>query len=185
MLFKRFKRLKPVKSRIDREKIGQIVKEHSPTMLYIAKKILNQHSLAEDAVSESFERIIHNIDKIEDIYSPQTRAYITIIVRSVSIDMLRKLNKHEANDITIDDLQNIADSSMSVLDELTSAESYEALVRAIDLLPDTLRIPIHLLAFEHLSYTEIAKELDISYDAVKMRISRAKKEIKKFLEERE
>ena len=123
-----FKKFKPISSETDSEKIEQIFETYGSTMLYTARKILNDNALAEDAVSESIEKIIHNIDKIKEISCYQTRAYIVIIVRSVSLNMLKRLKKHKINDISLDILKNVPDPSLSILDEMTGYESYEALV---------------------------------------------------------
>lgn len=180
-----YKRFKPLNNETDVKKIEQIYELHSRTMIYTAKQILGDSDLVKDAVSESFAKIINNIDKINDISCYQTRGYIVIIVKSVSLDILKKLKKHETRDVSMDVLNDVPDPSPSAIDEITSYESYEVLVKAIRSLPETFRDPIYLLVFEHLSYHEIADELNISYDAVKMRIFRAKKEIKKSLEESE
>ena len=48
----------------DREKAAELYKLYSSTMLYIARSILHDHYLAEDAVVEAFIRIINNLNKI-------------------------------------------------------------------------------------------------------------------------
>ena len=48
----------------DREKAAEIYRLYSTTMFRIAKGILHDTHLAEDAVSEAFVRIIDNLEKI-------------------------------------------------------------------------------------------------------------------------
>ena len=180
-----FKKFKPLSNETDNGKIRKIFEMYRSMMFYIAEGILEDSTLAEDAVSDSIEKIIQNIDKIKDVSSYRTRGYIAIIVRSVSLDILKKLKAHKISDTETDILENISDESLSVLDEITGHEGYEALVVAIRALPETLRDPMYLSACKHLSYYEVAEELGISYDTVKMRMSRAKKELKKFLRESE
>jgi len=48
----------------DRNKIEQIFLKYRGLMHYIARSILTDSSLADDAVSESFLKIMKNMDKI-------------------------------------------------------------------------------------------------------------------------
>jgi DNA-directed RNA polymerase specialized sigma24 family protein len=54
----------------DRGKVTELYRCYSRTMLYIAKGILHDNSLAEDALSEAFIHIIDNLEKY--LESPDT-----------------------------------------------------------------------------------------------------------------
>ena len=167
----------------NRIKIEQIFEKYIGMMIHIARQNLSDHALADDAVSESMEKIINNIDKINDISDYQTKAYIITIVKNTSKDILKKVNRDKENTLYDSgvELETISDISLSTLDKLTSAESYEAIVNAILTLPDTLKQPLYLSLVKHYSNAEIAEELEISYDATKMRLSRARDKIKIIL----
>ena len=62
--------------------------------LYVSKAILKNNESAEDAVSEAFVRIIKNLDKINEDDRYKTRAFLVIIVRNVSIDILNKKQQY-------------------------------------------------------------------------------------------
>jgi len=70
--------------------------EYSQLMYRIAYGILRDSSLAEDAVQESFIRILKNFDKVIKKKCPQTQKYFVNIVRSISIDIYRKRKKQNA-----------------------------------------------------------------------------------------
>ena len=72
-----------INSEDDRSKLLQIWERYYSLMMYEAKKYLDD-SIAEDAASESFIKIIHNLDKFQDITSNRTRAYVVTIVRNTS-----------------------------------------------------------------------------------------------------
>lgn len=82
-----------IKDDNEREKVADIYKLYSGTMLYIANGILNDIHLAEDAVSEAFMKIIDNLEKINTVDCYQTRGFVVIIVRNVSLDLLRRQNR--------------------------------------------------------------------------------------------
>jgi len=161
-----------------RGKMEQVWGKYGALMLFVARKYLDEAG-AEDAVSESCIKIFRNIDKIDDVFSYQSRAYIVSIVRNTAIDFVRKAARaREDNDVVLDFM---ADDSGDILDRLISREGYEGLKQAIEDLPDQLRDAIYLSLVHNYSHGEIAKMLGISQAASKMRLMRAKKEIRKRL----
>ena len=168
-----------IESDFDKNKVIEIYEQYRSLMMYIAMQVLHDHALAEDAVSESFEKIIKNIHKVGDIACYKTRSLIVIIVKNTAINIWNKRKRTDTSDL---DNHNPADNSPSVSEEIITAESYNKLVKIIDNLPDTYRDVAVLSLLHELSHQEIADTLNISYDTVKMRMSRAKKEIRKKLE---
>ncbi|WP_343120639.1 RNA polymerase sigma factor, partial [Clostridioides difficile] len=61
--------------------------------------ILKDDHLSEDAVHNAFLRIIKNIDKIDEVDSPRTKAFIVIIVERIAIDFYRKRKREKVSDI--------------------------------------------------------------------------------------
>ena len=57
--------------------------------------ILGKREDAEDAVQDSFVRIIDNLDKINNPYSRKTKSYITVITKNVCLDMIRRNHNDE------------------------------------------------------------------------------------------
>ncbi len=168
-----------VDSEQDRSKLERIYDMYSGTMLKVAKQILSDDASAEDAVSDSIETIIKNLHKITDISCHKTRAYIVIIVRTRAIDLLRKRGSHP-EEFFYD--FNFSDNSDS-LDTLTMKESYNGILEHIRALPKSLSDVLYLSAVLENSTEEISELLDISKDAVRQRLSRAKAEVRKKLEQ--
>jgi len=156
----------------------KIHKEYYDTMLYVAKSILSDHALAEDAVSETMIKIIKHIDKILEISSFNLKSYIVIIVRNTALDMLKKRTRQrEETDVELEDMP---DGELSVLDKLTSDESCILIMQAIDTLPKKLSDVLRLSANGY-THTEISVFLNINYNVVKMRLSRARQAVRKIL----
>ena len=74
----------------NKDKLERIWSHYRGLMLYIAKDMLKDTHAAEDAVSEAFIKIIRNINKIQEISYNQTKAYTVSIIKSVTIDIMRK-----------------------------------------------------------------------------------------------
>ena len=161
---------------------SEIYRKYYSTMMYTAETILNNKEAAKDVVSESIIKIIKNLDKILNISSYKTRGYIVIIVRNTSLDYLKKQKAFVENADNY--LKDIPDSDSSTIDNLVSEENYQAMIKAIRSLPESISSVLYLSAVEDLDNKQISKILNLRYDVVKERLSRGKKAIRKFLKEK-
>jgi len=166
-----------LESEADKSKMVRIYETYRGLMLYTAMQVLKDHALAEDAVSESIEKLIRNIHKVGDVSGYKTKALVVIIVRNTAINIWRKRKKTSAGDDI--EIEQMVDKTPIAPDKIISMEGYNKIVNIINALPETYK-DVAILSFLHeYSYSEIAEMLGISYDTVKMRISRARKLIRK------
>lgn len=75
------------------KKIEQLYTIYEQPMYRIAYAILKNEWQAEDAVSDSFEKIIVNISKIGNPRSEKTKRYVISIIKNAAIDQYRKIVK--------------------------------------------------------------------------------------------
>ena len=164
----------------EQRKFEQLYNLHKNIMLYVAKGILRDHQLAEDAVHEAFIRIIKNFSKIGETDCPPTRYFAVIIVRNVSLTMLAKRRK-----LTIvDDPDELAGDLPELEDGLFARWEYQAAVAAIRELPVIYRDVLFLQYVEEFRLTEIAELLGLDREVVKKRAQRGKKKLLALLEEK-
>ena len=76
------------------------------------------------------------------------------------------------------------DSDISIIDELTSKEGCQRIIDGILSLQETLSDVLYLSVVYEYTNDEIAKLLNLDYNVVKMRLSRAKKAVRKILGEK-
>lgn len=170
--------LNTVLSESKSKKATDIYLKYYSTMMYTAEKILSDKEAAKDTVSESMIKILKNLDKIDDISSYKTRGYIVIIVRNTSLDHLKKQKTFVSNpDYYLEDISD----SYSTIDNLVSEDNYQAIIKAILSLPESMSNVLYLSAVEDLDNKDISKILNLSYDVVKQRLSRGKKAIRQIL----
>lgn len=160
----------------DREKATALYELYRGTMLYIAKSILHDPHLAEDAVSDAFLKIIDNLEKINIIDCYQTRGFIVIIVRSTAYDILRRQSRNQT--IHFEEYMACSISEEPVLDEVSAKEACSKIAECINKLNKTYSDILYLKIEMDYSYEEIGKILGISRDNAKMRLSRARKALK-------
>lgn len=163
----------------EKSKLEMLYCEYRHLMKYIAFDILHDDKLAEDAVHAAFLKLINHLEKIDEIKCHKTKAFIVIITKSVSIDILRKETRHRL--ISIDDPEQPEIPAPDNNDNT----GVQNILSAIKKLPDTYRDILELKAYYELSDKEIADVLGISHSAERKRLERARNALRKLLDEEE
>lgn len=73
----------------EKELIAQLYNAYKQFMYNISMSLLGNKEDAEDAVQDSFVRIIKNLDKIQNPYSRKTKSYITVITKTSVLTALK------------------------------------------------------------------------------------------------
>ncbi len=171
-----------IENQEDKDKFEYIYTNYKYTMLYEAKQVLKDEHMAEDAVHESFIKIIQIISKISLDNCNKLKRFLVLIVRHKSIDMIRKNDK--AKNVPIDDeLDSNVELRDDVLDKIMSMQGLNNLMEIIRELDDTYRIPLELSILYGYSHKEISEILDLSENLVRIRIFRARQQVKKKYEQ--
>lgn len=157
----------------------EIYLKYKEKMYGIAYSILNNVQDSEDAVHQAFLNIADNFQKIHNIPRQDLSSYIVIIIRNTSINIYNKNKKTAEHSAELSEDQKAID-----IDFFENID-YEQLVSVISHLPDNYKDILFLHYINGFSCKEISKMLDISVDNVWKRIERAKKSLKKALEEGE
>lgn len=154
--------------------------EYSGIMYRKAYSILKDSHLAEDAVQESFIRILKNFDKVIKKKCPQTRNYFVKIGKRVSFDIYRKRKKQQT--LSFDELEGrMIDEFTNIEDMLVGKEIETYLLQ----LPKSYYIILSLKYTDGYTYKEIASILDITEENVKKRLMRARNKLREILTEQE
>lgn len=171
-----------IENQEDKDKFEYIYTNYRYTMLYEAKNVLKDEHMAEDAVHESFIKIIQIISKISLKNCNKLRRFLVLIVRHKSIDMIRKNDK--AKSVPIDDELDLnVELRDDVLDKIMSIQGLNNLMEIIRELDDIYRIPLELSILYGYSNKEISEILDLSENLVRIRIFRSKQQVKKKYEQ--
>jgi len=168
----------------NRLKAERLYEKYRYLMYSEAYKILHDERLAEDAVQQSFIKIINNLHKIDENNCPRTRNFMVIICVNVAKSMCKKrlyLNKRD--DLTDDmDAAEITDTGNDPLDILVDKDSVKQIARAIEALNPIYRDVLLLKRAYGYGPKEIAGLLEIPEETVKKRLARARKALSRVLE---
>lgn len=151
--------------------------QYRKLMFYIAKEILKDDHLSEDAVQEACLRIAKNFHKISDIMSHETKAFAVIITRNVAIDFYNKEKK--ITEIS----QHLSEITYTNEETLFSDVSYEQLIDYILELPKNYRDVLYLNLVYDYSFNEIGKLLAITAENARKRAQRGKSILQEKIKE--
>jgi len=153
-------------NRLDSDAFEQIVSFYISAALAVAKRILLDDTLAEDAVQESFLRVIRKRNQ----YIPGSpfSCWFYAIVRNVCIDMLRKrIREKEA-------LENVG-TTIEIGKQKTELSEVPKL---LDVLANHERDVLVMRIVHGLGFRDVAAALGISEEAAKKRAQRALKRLR-------
>ena len=143
-----------------------------------------EEALAEDLTSETFLRAIIAIDGFRGEASLKT--WLLRIARNL---YLRRRDR-DRHSVSLEHIQYSgkefsASSEFEPENELLRKERWETIRQALMVLSEDDRSILVLSAFEKIPYKEIAKILDISLPAVKVRVHRARRRLAAVLAQKE
>lgn len=150
-------------------------------MLYLANGILQNRTLAEDAVQDAFLTLTRFMDRVEDVDSTRTRNFLATITKSRALDLLRKEKRYmEAVDIDEEGFR-IESKDEQPLEQLIRESEYAKLRECIRQLTPEHQTALELKYVHGLKEREIADVLGISTKTAGMRILRARDKLRGML----
>lgn len=161
----------------DEKAFDELVLKHQKTVLNIAWRYVGDRALAEDLAQEIFIKV----HRARRSYKPAAR-FSTWLYR---IAVNRCLNELRSRPKTAP--MPIGDgveerTAVRPDDDLRRAEVRDAVRRAVDALPPNQRMAVILSRFHELPYEEIAETMEVTLEAVKSLLFRARENLKEALE---
>jgi RNA polymerase sigma-70 factor, ECF subfamily len=146
----------------------------------LALYLCGRHEDAEDLLSEAVASAIRHYASLKD--QAKFKPWFLKLMRNLHIDHLRRRKRQlDVADFGGDTLVwERLGRYPTISGPLRSLEAREVF-RALDRLPENLRTPLTLSAFEDMSLAEISVIMSISQGTVKVRIHRARKKLLEFL----
>ena len=149
---------------------------HVHTMIRVARNVLHDYMLAEDAVHDAFLHIMDHLDAITEVGSTRTRAYVVLITRNVAINYFRKQKRRaEFNLDEFADYLSTEQPDPEVV--LMQKEKSQELLTSISRLKPALADVLSLKVVFGYSDDEIARLRDITPSNVRVRLHRARRSL--------
>ena len=170
----------------DKSACAECVERHSPGVYRVALRLTGNEVEAEDVVQETFLSAFKAIDTFEGRSSLATWLY-----RITHNAALMRLRRVRPDQVSVDDEEAFGEGTIipSQLhdwcclpeQDFESSEARAELEQAIRDLPEKLRVVFVMRELEGLSTEETAEVLDVSIDVVKVRLHRARLQLRERL----
>jgi RNA polymerase sigma-70 factor, ECF subfamily len=169
-------------ARGDKEAFTELFERLAPRVHAFFMRSFRSRALADDLMQTTFLKI----HRARESYHPEEplRPWVFTIAARIRIDELRKRYRlpEDASEDAIEKLETAQTPAPSPLERLEDATRDSTVRQALDRLPETQRVVIHLHRFEGLSFAEIGRLLGASEGAVRVRAFRGYESLRVSLE---
>ncbi len=151
-----------------------LVRRYNQRVYRAVRAVLRDDNEAEDVMQEAYVRAFQHLARFEHRASFCT--WITRIAVNEALARIERAGRYRVQDIDEDAEALFANGSahMNPEETLASTEARALLEEAILALPLTYRTVIMLRDVEEMSTAEVAEALDLTADAIKVRLHRAR-----------
>jgi RNA polymerase sigma-70 factor (ECF subfamily) len=164
----------------DQGELARLVDIYSERVYRLALKILNDPQDAEDILQETFLKAMRALPSFEGRSSLSTWIYRIATNEALMLLRKRKHGNSSLDDVKYDESEE-GERELQIIDwcclperELISGEARKFLDKAIESLPDLLKLVFILRDIEGLSIRETAEALNLTEVTVKTRLLRAR-----------
>jgi RNA polymerase sigma-70 factor (ECF subfamily) len=162
----------------DSKAFESLFTRHKNIVYGLSLRILGAKMLAEENSQDVWIKVVESADSFQAQGS--VRSWILTITRNQALNTIRRRGWEE--ELSIDAEAKIPFDQADLTQQLETFNELEKLKESIAKLPDRQRVALVLWMSEEMSYAELAQELDINVNAVKVLLFRAKENLKNLIE---
>lgn len=149
----------------EKDLLNNMFKEINAKLFNISFRILHSHADAEEAVAQTFLKMIDHVTKISQLPCPQRVPYCVVIVKNECTNILRKQRRLTS----IDNLEQSGHEVFEDTDEISKFIEKDKLIELLKQLSDEEQYLIYLRFFRNMSYKKISEIMGGSEEALKKR----------------
>jgi len=159
--------------------VTALVEQYSGVLYRVSYSILRNATDAEDAVQETFLRVLKHQDSLAEIRDQ--RVWLVRIAWNISLDRKRR-KKTRPEDDDIDDLARVLPApGITAEDAAIGSQQQSRVLALMEKLPAKERQVLLLSAFDELSTAQIAQIIGTTESSIRSRLFRARKEMATLL----
>ena len=161
----------------DESAFDEIMKELFDNLVFFIDRYVHDIHAAEDIAIDAFSDLVVNKHRYN--FKVTLKTYLFMLGRSRALNYIKHRKVIDFVELTEADK---ASPEQETLEEIVLADERKRVVNnALNALPDDMRVVIHLIYFEDLSYDEAAKVMKKNRKQVDNLLYRAKKELRIIL----
>ncbi len=161
----------------DSSPLDELIRRHLPTVRRIILPMVGNAATADDLTQETFLRALRNLHRFEG--KAEFRTWLTRIAMNVARDHLRRMTSRPVS--KDEGLQDLTTREPDGFARLSSCESIDDIARAMQQLPDAMRMALTLVCINELTPAEAAELENCSTATIYWRIHQSRKRLKRLL----
>ena len=161
------------------EMLAALVSQYASTLYRVAFSVLRNPADAEDAVQETFLRVLRHRQKLGEVRD--NRVWLIRIVWNVVLDRKRRAKTRPETDDVAELARALPADGLSAEQTTAAAQHHAHVLACVEQLPSKEREVLVLSAFEELSSVEIASVLGATESSVRSRLFRARNRMAELL----
>jgi len=163
----------------DRKAQEQLYKKYAPVLLGILCRYSRSRQEAEDLLQEGFVKIFRNIDQYRE------EGPLLAWMRKIMVNTAIRYYQSTIEESRTIRLKDSMERTLADIDTSLLTYSAEDVLKVLQQLPEGFRLVFNMYAMEGYRHKDIAKKLGISINTSKTQYARARKFLKKLLEQME
>ena len=161
----------------DESAFDEIMKELFDNLVFFVDRYVHDIHAAEDIAIDAFSDLVVNKHRYN--FKVTLKTYLFMLGRSRALNYIK--HRKVINFVELTEADNIS-AEQETLEEIILADERKRIVNnALNSLPDDMRVVVHLIYFEDLTYDEAAKVMKKNRKQVDNLLYRAKKELRIIL----
>jgi RNA polymerase sigma-70 factor (ECF subfamily) len=158
--------------RAQEDALAALAQQYASTLYRVAFSALRNSHDAEDAVQETFLRVLRHRDALSEVRNH--RVWLIRIVWNIVLDRKRRAKTRPETDDVAELARVLPSNGLSAEQRAAAAQHHAHVLGCMEKLPAKERQVLQLSAFEELSSVEIASVLRITESSVRSRLFRAR-----------
>lgn len=163
----------------DESAFDEIMHEYFNNLVFFINRYVNDITAAEDIAIDAFSDLI--VHKHRYNFKVTLKTYLFMIGRSRALNYIKHINKFKT--VELSEVENELTDTYSLEEYICKNEMKKKVNKALEELPEEMKIAVHLVYFEGLSYSETAKILKKNKKQVDNLLYRAKGRLRAILGE--
>jgi len=149
-----------------------LLSRHQKSVYNLALRFLGDPDDAEDIMQNTFIRVY----KASQTYTPEAKftTWLYTIVKNLCFNVLRSRRSAEIISMDSEYLPELPARTEDPIERISRSQVRETVIRAVNNLPENMKMAVILSKYHDLQYDEIAAIMGCTVNAVKLRVHRAK-----------
>lgn len=161
----------------DEDAFDEIMRKYFDSLIFFINRYVGDIHAAEDIAIDVFAHIAAN--KRAYNFNVSIKTYIFMIGRSRALNYIKRRKRLTFS--SLDDAEGLISEQSAVETSVLDDEKKREINKALSQLPDGMRLAVHLVYFEELSYSDAARVMKKSKKQIDNLLYRAKSRLRSEL----